>query len=120
MTILLFVYHSNSIVIVVHHIDSILYVAWPITVKNTCVGQRVNWCKELKRFSLCLIIIFNLMMNIIQLMLETNYVLLECKAVNVVKGLMCSTHIRAIKNNVICKGLTFLVVGTQRVNASHG
>ena len=27
---------------------ALLYMAWPITVKNTFGGQRVNWCKRVK------------------------------------------------------------------------
>ena len=68
-------------------------------------------------------------------MLETNYVVLEYKEANVVKGLInidlcicchvdfnsnaagCSTNTRAVKNNIECIGLTFRMVGTQRVNS---
>ena len=69
-------------------------------------------------------------------MLETNYVVLEYKRINNVKGLMnidlcicfhltnsivalCNTHTRAVENNVRYKWLTFRVVGTRRVNALH-
>ena len=48
----MFVYYFYSIAIVVHYINIIFYVAWPIRVKLV----KEKGCKGLKVFRLCIII----------------------------------------------------------------